>query len=60
MRTLNNGADWGFIADVDSGRVHEWVACAAHTAMWTYVRPISSGGANMQMVITATDSGTSR
>lgn len=61
IRTLNNAADWGFIADVDSeDDVHEWVACAAHTEILTYVRPISSGGANMQMVIAPTESGTSR
>jgi hypothetical protein len=51
IRTLSNGADWGFIADVDSeDDVHAWVASGAHAEMVSYVRQISSGGANMQMV----------
>jgi hypothetical protein len=51
VRVVPNGADWGFIADVDSeDDVRAWTKCEAHAEMVAYVRQISAGGANMQMV----------
>jgi hypothetical protein len=51
VKALATAADWGFIADVDSeDDVRAWTTCEAHDEMLTYVKPISAGGANMQML----------
>jgi hypothetical protein len=51
VKALPTGADWGFIADIESeDDVRAWTTCDAHREMVTLVRQISSGGANMQMV----------